>query len=194
MRQTRLSQAIGKTSKKMPGPLALHHVSQGEVYIASDKDACCGTILGSCVATLIWDPEAEVGGLNHLLLPSYKPTDPWSEGHDVNLMEVLINGVVRRGANRMRLEAKVFGGSRMIEGLGTTGPANVAFVARFLRDEGIACTARSLGGRYARRLRVWPARGRVQQLRLRHFDEVASPNDRTMLRARALRLSGIELL
>ncbi|MEM1150821.1 MAG: chemotaxis protein CheD [Pseudomonadota bacterium] len=178
----------------MPLPPALRHVSQGEVFIASSPDACCGTILGSCVATLIWDSEAGVGGLNHLLLPTSKAADPTAEGHEVNLMELLINGVLRAGASRQRLEAKVFGGARMIDRLGTTGPANAAFVERFLEAEAIPCTARSVGGRYARRLRVWPARGRVQQLRLQRFDDVSDALDSTTLRARTLKLSGVELL
>ncbi|MEM9349011.1 MAG: chemotaxis protein CheD [Pseudomonadota bacterium] len=164
------------------------------MFIAYNREASCGTILGSCVATVIWDPVVEIGGLNHLLLPPSGALDPYSEEHEVNLMELLINGVLRQGASRARLEAKVFGGARMIDGLGTTGPANAAFVERYLEAERIPCTARSLGGRHARRLLAWPAQGRIQQLRLRRFDEVINQYDSAALRARALRLSGVELL
>jgi len=120
--------------------------------------------------------------------------DPRSQGHEINLMELLINGVVARGADRGRLRAKIFGGARMIDGLGTMGPANTAFVESFLQAEAIPCVARSTGGGYARRLRAWPATGRVQQLRLRRFDDVPTLHSGTSLRARALKLSGVELL
>ncbi|MEM1237821.1 MAG: chemotaxis protein CheD [Pseudomonadota bacterium] len=170
------------------------HIGQGEVRAVTDTSICLGTILGSCIATLIWDPEAKVGGLNHLLLPSSTGSDDGKVDHDINLMELLINGVVRAGGARNNLRAKVFGGARMIDGLGTTGAANAQFVDRFLADEGIPCVAKSVGGRYARRLRVWPAIGRVQQLRLRKFDEPDSAPEFLGLRAHALKLSGVELL
>lgn len=170
------------------------HIGQGEYQVAADPNACLGTILGSCVATVIWDPIARVGGLNHLLLPSSKVRDTGKFGHDVNLMELLINGVLQAGAHRGNLRAKMFGGAKMIEGLGTAGEVNSDFVSRFLSDEEIPCVARSLGGQFARRLRVWPALGTVQQLRLRDYQGEDSSFENRKLDTSALRLSGVELL
>lgn len=175
------------------GP-ATEHIRHGEVRIAASPDACFSTILGSCVATILWDPGRRVGGMNHLLLPPRAVATPSEQGPEVNLMELLINGVVAAGAERHRLRAKVFGGARMIDGRGSTGAANVAFVEGFLREEGIACLAASTGGRQARRLRAWPAFGRVQQLKLRERDAVRLALETGTTRARALKLSGVELL
>ncbi|MEO0675922.1 MAG: chemotaxis protein CheD [Pseudomonadota bacterium] len=170
------------------------HISQGEVRVTGDRAQCFGTLLGSCVATVLWDDEAHIGGLNHILLPSSTAQDPSNRGHEINLMELLINGVLAQGADRKQLQAKVFGGARMIDGLGTTGAANAAFVERFLADEGIPIAAGSLGGRFARRLRVWPTEGRVQQLKVRPTDDVQVALDDESLRRRALRYSGVEIL
>ncbi|MEM9854232.1 MAG: chemotaxis protein CheD [Pseudomonadota bacterium] len=170
------------------------HVTQGEVCIADADATCVTTILGSCIATLIWDPEAKVGGLNHLLLPDARPQNAAAMAPDVNLMELLINGVLSAGGARKRFRAKIFGGAQMIDGLGSTGAANVQFVERFLADEGIPCLARSTGGRHARRLRVWPAQGRVQQKRVANFDPTIDAPDPRRLRKQALKLSGVELL
>ncbi|MEM1374457.1 MAG: chemotaxis protein CheD [Pseudomonadota bacterium] len=169
-------------------------VTQGEVRIAQTRSACFSAILGPCIATLIWDPVAQIGGINHLLTPNSAPREPAGLGHDVNLMELLINGVLAAGGDRRRLEAKMFGGARMIDGLGSTGATNTTFVETFLSDESIPCTARSTGGTYARRIRAWPAKGRVQQLRVRDGDNNGGLGSRGDLRDRALRLSGVELL
>ncbi|MEL6913086.1 MAG: chemotaxis protein CheD [Pseudomonadota bacterium] len=173
---------------------AVEYIRQSEVRIAACADDCFGAILGSCVTTILWDPERRVGGMNHLLLPSRSLEVSALRGHEVNLMELLINGVVQAGAARPALQAKVFGGARMINGLGSTGAANVAFVEGFLAEEDIPCVASSTGGQQARRLRVWPAIGRVQQLRLRERDEVTLALDAERMRRRALHYSGVELL
>lgn len=169
-------------------------VTQGEVRVASSTHDCFSAILGSCIATVIWDPELQVGGINHLLTPKSRAPDPTRVGHDINLMELLINGVLAAGGRRDRLEAKMFGGAQMINGLGSTGAANATFVEKFLRDEGIPCTARSTGGTNARRIRAWPALGRVQQIKVRPDDPVTGGEREAALRAQALRLSGVELL
>ncbi|MEM6896565.1 MAG: chemotaxis protein CheD [Pseudomonadota bacterium] len=180
--------------KRPPSVPPSAHLSQGEVRVTTSRDVCFSTILGSCIATLIWDPQACVGGVNHLLLPSTPLRSGARLGHDLNLMELLINGVLHAGGARENLQAKVFGGAQMIDGLGSTGAANAAFVQAFLDDEGIPCTARSVGGRRARRLLIWPAAGRVQQRRLKTTDLSMMPERYVDLRADALRLSGVELL
>lgn len=178
---------------RQEGP-ATEHIRHGEVRIAASPDACFSTILGSCVATILWDPERGVGGMNHLLLPPRALATPREQGPEVNLLELLINGVVAAGAERQRLRAKIFGGARMLDGRGSTGDANVAFVEGFLREEGIACVAASTGGRQARRLRAWPAFGRVQQLRLRERDAARLALETGTKADGARKLSGVELL
>ncbi len=87
------------------------HVIQGEWKVVSDPDVVLSTILGSCVAACMRDPVAGVGGMNHFLLPG--SADALSSGGDatrygVHLMELLINGLLKKGARRERLEAKIF--------------------------------------------------------------------------------------
>lgn len=176
------------------GQTAPIHLGQGEVYSTSNPSQCVGTILGSCVATLIWDPVSHAGGVNHLLLPDGAQARETEIGFDVTLMERLINGVLSVGGERGRLRAKVFGGAQMIDGLGATGAGNRAFVAGFLADECIPCDAGSTGGPFARRLRVWPAQGRVHQLRLTDYAPGAAVDERNQGRQSKLGLSGVELL
>lgn len=169
---------------------------QGELQVTGNPDARVTTILGSCVATLIWDDEAHVGGLNHLLLPHHVGARSVGLSHDVNLMELLINGILQAGGSKDRFKAKVFGGAHVVEGLGETGVTNARFVGRFLKDEGIPCIAQSLGGAHARKLQVWPALGRVRQKILCEATGLSLSTQAANLGAMsdALGMSGVELL
>jgi len=142
------------------------HVIQGEHAVSSDPDALLTTVLGSCVAACLHDPERGVGGMNHFLLADSAEglrVQDEAMRYGAYAMEVLINDLMQRGARRERLEAKVFGGAKMIEALHDVGAANAAFARRFLHDEGIPIIAASLGGRRARRVEFWPASGRARQ-------------------------------
>jgi chemotaxis protein CheD len=138
------------------------HVVQGEFVVADDPEVMLTTVLGSCIAACIRDPVAGVGGMNHFLLPG--STDSEGLRYGVNAMELLVNGLLQRGARRDRLEAKLFGGGRLTPSLADVGALNADFARAFLADEGIAFTGGSTGGRQARRLQFWPVNGRSRQL------------------------------
>lgn len=142
------------------------HVVQGGQAVSDDPDICMTTILGSCVAACLWDPEAGIGGMNHFLLPEAPDGAPSDRRYGVQAMELLINGLLARGARRDRLRAKVFGGGRMNAGMVDIGARNAAFVRRFLNDEDIPLEGESLGGDAARRIQFWPASGRARQHRV----------------------------
>jgi chemotaxis protein CheD len=136
---------------------------QGEHAVSADANVALTTILGSCVAACMRDARARVGGMNHFLLPGAlgDKTDGIERG--VHAMELLINALWQAGARRDRLEAKLFGGARMMKNLSDIGAQNAAFASDFLRQERIVDLGGSLGGESARRIRFWPATGKAQQ-------------------------------
>jgi len=138
---------------------------QGQYRISSEPGETLSTILGSCVACCLRDPHLGLGGMNHFLLPGEGATAN-SVSYGVNAMELLINGLLSRGAQRERLQAKLFGGAQVVKGLGDIGSQNAVFAQDFLKSEGIPCVGQSLGGSRARRLRYWPVSGRASQLLL----------------------------
>jgi chemotaxis protein CheD len=147
------------------------HVVQGEYAVSDDPEVMLGTILGSCVAACARDPVAGVGGMNHFLLPGDKDGaapdgGPHALRYGVQSMELLLNALYRMGARRERLEVKLFGGARVIDGLSDIGQQNAAFAERFLQAEGIALSGGSLRGDQARRIQFWPVSGRVRQMAL----------------------------
>ena len=103
--------------------------------------------------------------MNHFLLPGEdgRSHDHEAERYGDYLMELLINGLMKQGAHRDRLEAKLFGGARMMGGLSDIGKKNAEFAERYLEHEGIAVVGKDLGGERGRRLQYWPVSGRARQ-------------------------------
>ena len=145
------------TSEKMV------NVVQGEYHISADPDCVMSTVLGSCAAVCLTDPSQKIGGMNHFLLPH----GAGRAGEDVRYgaysMELLINGLLKHGARKNRMVAKLFGGAKMLTQLRDIGDSNVAFAREFLQNEGIPIASESTGGNSARRIRFWPSDGRVKQ-------------------------------
>lgn len=159
---------------KMEATLTVH-VLQGENQVSDRPDTMMTTVLGSCVSACLYDPVRRIGGMNHFLLPdgAGSPDLP----HASAAMERLLNALIKQGARRDRIEAKLFGGARMLAGLPDVGRRNGDAALSFLRSEGIALRAQSLGGAQARRVRFWPTTGRAQQLLLDQAQPEIRPPD-----------------
>jgi chemotaxis protein CheD len=139
-------------------------VAPGEHEITSVKTEIVATVLGSCIAVCLRDPQIGVGGMNHFLLPKNNGADANAgERYGDTAMEVLINGLLKRGARRNQLEAKVFGGARVLSGatMLAIGDGNIAFVNEFLRVEGIPVLSKDVGGTRSRRIHYQPSTGRA---------------------------------
>jgi chemotaxis protein CheD len=127
------------------------------------------TVLGSCVAACIRDPQFGIGGMNHFMLPDGGDgvvSD--SARYGAYAMELLINELVKLGARRNRLEAKVFGGGAVLRGFSVShvGARNSAFVLDFLKTEGIPVLAQDLGDDCPRKIYFFPHTGKVRVKRL----------------------------
>ena len=140
-------------------------IFQGECFVSKDPNLMISTLLGSCVAACLFDPIARIGGMNHFLLPGETSTRKSQVDHSlgVHLMELLINGLLVQGADRSRIQAKLFGGARTIKGLADIGARNARFAEEFLVREEIKVLPGSLGGTSGRRVEFWPVTGRARQ-------------------------------
>lgn len=123
------------------------------------------TLLGSCVAVCLFDPQVKVGGLNHFMLPNIRR----SSNDDVDsllsgayAMEALLNALLQKGAKKARLQAKAFGGGTIIN---TSGPAmsiglrNAEFAKEWLAREGIPLLASDFLGPWSRKVLFLPTTG-----------------------------------
>lgn len=150
------------------------NIVQGEAKVDDRPEVVLTTLLGSCVSACIRDAGAGVGGMNHFLLPGEASAAGGRvESYGLYLMEVLINGLLKRGARRHALEAKLFGGARTMDGLSDIGAKNADFARRFLAMEGIAYAGGSVGGLVGRRIEYWPVSGRARQVLMEQTDRRA---------------------
>lgn len=147
---------------------ALHRVPiiQGEMAVRSDPGAVISTLLGSCIAVCLHDGIAHVGGMNHFLLgepgKDQKLTENDLQRYGVHAMELLINAMMKAGAMRGRLRAHLYGGAKIIAGLGSIGSANADFARRFLQTEGIPVGHDDTGGSHARKIEFRPYDGKIR--------------------------------
>ncbi len=139
-------------------------IIQGDRGVSADPQVMFSTILGSCVAACLYDPDAKVGGINHFLLAEPQPGQvvdaAAAHRYGVHAMELLINDMLRQGARRERLRAHLYGGANLHAGMRAIGSDNAAFAIRFLQQDRIPLIVQDLGGKSARRLDFQPALGR----------------------------------
>lgn len=134
----------------------------GEFYVTAAEEIIA-TVLGSCVSTCIRDRNTGLGGMNHFMLPEDPRKDARGDAlrYGCFALERLINELLKRGAARGELEIKVFGGGQVIAANSDIGRSNVEFVRTYLQDEGLRSEVEDVGGPWARRVRYYPANGKV---------------------------------
>ena len=147
----------------------------GEYYY-THKPMLIVTVLGSCVAACIRDRVSGIGGMNHFMLPDSggEPGNPLSASmrYGAYAMEVLINQLLKTGARRENLEAKVFGGGNVLRGFTAinVGERNAEFVRHFLRAENIRIVAEDLNDVHPRKVYFFPATGKVLVKKLKQLN------------------------
>ena len=134
-------------------------------YFVHHEDILIMTTLGSCIAACLWDREAKVGGMNHFMLPE---GDAGSGRYGSYAMELLINEMMKQGASRSTMEAKVFGGGQVIDGMNSMniGERNAAFVVAYLKTERIPIVSKDVLGNYPRKVCFLPCSGKAMVKRL----------------------------
>lgn len=134
-------------------------------YFVDGEDLLVQTTLGSCIAACLWDRVAKVGGMNHFMLPEGAGD---SGRYGSYAMELLINEMMKRGANKGRMEAKIFGGGAVISGMNTinVGERNTNFVIDYLKTERIPIVSKDVMDVYPRKVCFLPASGKAMVKRL----------------------------
>jgi chemotaxis protein CheD len=175
----------------------------GEFYITRSEEAIT-TVLGSCISACIRDPALCVGGMNHFMLPedTTQGKSSWLD-NDAGLatrygsfaMESLINGLLKLGARRERLEVKLFGGGHILNVGIDVGDRNIDFARHWLKVEGYKVVAEDLGETVPRRVVYFPASGKVRVKHLRPLDsrEIAQREQQYLRKTAKPEPSEIEL-
>jgi chemotaxis protein CheD len=167
-------------------------------YYATGRNMVLVTVLGSCVCACIRDRVSGIGGMNHFMLPhsGQDRNNPLGESarYGTYAMEILINQLLKMGAKRGNLEAKVFGGASVLRGftVNNVGERNAEFVMKFLKTENIPVLAQDMLDVNPRKVYYFPASGlvRVKNLKQVHNDTIISREAEYHTRLQYAKLEG----
>jgi chemotaxis protein CheD len=141
-------------------------------FLATTEQVLLVTVLGSCVAVCLRDKERGIAGMNHFMLPA--TAEEAASIHmparfGVHAMELLINDMLKLGARREALEAKVFGAGTVLDGvtMAKIGEKNADFVREYLAEEHIPLLAQDLCGPHARKVYFFLDSGKVMVKKIR---------------------------
>lgn len=137
----------------------------GEFYVTAEG-LLLVTVLGSCIAACVRDTVSGIGGMNHFMLPDAGAGEGVTGSparYGTFAMELLINSLLKLGARRNHLEAKVFGGGAVMRELASSqvGERNAQFALEYLQAEGIKVVGRDVLGALPRKVYFFPESGRV---------------------------------
>jgi chemotaxis protein CheD len=125
--------------------------------------------LGSCVALILYDPVAKVGGLAHVLLPdpSFSRHGDRAAKFASTAVPALLREMERMGADRRRIQARIVGGATMFAELlppdqAHMGERNVRASRAALEEHGVVIAGEAVGGTWGRTVRFSLADGRVK--------------------------------
>ncbi len=143
-------------------------VLPGEYYV-SNENLVIMTVLGSCIAACLWDSRMRVGGMNHFMLPDGDSIDV-SGRYGSYAMELLINEMLKLGARRETMQAKIFGGAQVMHSFTTmnVGERNTQFVVNYLHTERIPVVSEDVLDIYPRKVCFFPVTGKAMVKRLAH--------------------------
>ena len=137
-------------------------------YFATENGEVLYTVVGSCIATCVYDKERKVAGMNHFLLPGMVRPDEILTSevgrYGMFAMELLIGELIKLGAQRERLQAKLFGGGNVLKFRSSDGDvtgSNIRFARKFLELEGIPTVKEDLGGNSGRKILFFTETDRV---------------------------------
>ena len=138
-------------------------------YFVTNENVMLITVLGSCIAACLWDSRVGVGGMNHFMLPEGDSSD-MSGRYGSYAMELLINEMMKLGARREFLQAKIFGGGRVISSFTNlnVGERNTEFVRDYLRTERIPVVSEDVLDIFPRKVVFFGTSGKAMVKRLAH--------------------------
>ncbi|SFG01007.1 chemotaxis protein CheD [Lachnospiraceae bacterium C7] len=132
-------------------------VGMADLKVAKAPDSLTTLGLGSCIGLTLYDPVAKVGGMVHYMLPDstqLKNNKNIAKFGDTGINE-LYKQVIKQGAQKRRLVAKIAGGAKMFGGSGISnvvnvGERNALAAKKALKELGIPLIAEDTGLNYGR--------------------------------------------
>lgn len=143
-------------------------VGMADYNVCTTPNAITTLGLGSCVGIILYDPIKKIAGLVHIMLPdSTKIMNNSNKAKFADTgIDILIESMVKIGANRNVLIAKIAGGSQMFafgnnSDMMRIGERNVDATKQKLKEIGIEIRAEDTGANYGRTIEFHPETGEL---------------------------------
>ncbi|OEH85628.1 hypothetical protein BHU72_02180 [Desulfuribacillus stibiiarsenatis] len=145
----------------------------GDYYATNERDIVMSTLLGSCISVCLLDTVNKVAGMNHFMLPSAVRGNDIIFNEDarygIQSMEMMINAMMKKGAHRLYLKAKVFGGGKVLDTTtSNVAKSNIEFAINYLKMEDIPILAKDVGGESGRKIYFFPDTFEIYLKRIRY--------------------------
>jgi chemotaxis protein CheD len=167
-------------SDEKRAPHKTHFLHAGMLF-CSTQPYLVTTLLGSCISVCLWDPELQVGGINHYLVPFWNGEGLPSPRYGNVAIRKLLEKMFALGCRRTSLTAKVFGGASLLTSatlLTNVGDRNIQLALDMLKAENIPVRSSDMGGKQGRKIIFDTESGavrlkRLNQLQVKHPARVA---------------------
>lgn len=161
---------VPSNGTKEPVPVSLG-IAEIKVIRAPER---IRTVLGSCIGVALYDRGSGIGGMAHVMLPDSKQGSGQPSKFADTAVDILLDTVLKAGAVRDRLRAKIAGGAAMFgeASMGNLGDRNAEAVRERIRHHAIRMAGSALGGSKGRKMMLDPATGEVTVQIIGHDPEV----------------------
>ena len=143
-------------------------VGMADLKVCKAPDNLTTIGLGSCIGIAIWDPSTKITGLAHIMLPdstTIRNNSNVAKFADTGIQK-LYDEMIKMGANKSRMVAKIAGGAKMFEISGANasginiGEKNAIASRAKLKQLGIPLKAEDCGLNYGRTVEIYSADGK----------------------------------
>jgi len=153
-------------------PAGRRKIGIAEYAVVTDETLLVTSGLGSCLGIILYDPRNTVSGLIHVMLPTVDQARDSTPAKFVDTgIPLLVDEMEAAGADRSAMEARIVGGSEMIQFSSngdSIGSRNIALAEQLLEEYGIPIVGSDVGGGHGRSIQFDPAAG---ELSIRTADE-----------------------
>jgi len=143
-------------------------VSISDCIVSRDQNVVITThALGSCVGLIIYDPEAQVGGLLHYMLPESSMDKERAQQNPFMFADtgipLLFHTAYRAGARKERIQVTALGGAQILGNNESfnIGKRNLMSMRKILWKAGVMLHHEDVGGTSPRTARLEIATGRI---------------------------------
>lgn len=138
------------------------YVDQNQYFVVNQPTQFV-TVLGSCVSVCLYDPIHKVAAMNHFVMPTWNGQGVASPKYGDISMKHMIRSVFAKGASALYINARVFGGAKIVEGQqNAVGDMNVEVAMQALLAHRISIHSVDTGGLCGRRLEFDSLSGEIK--------------------------------